>query len=412
MAYAIRRRVRASRRPTAAIQPLPCKRLIFLPVPERSIGADHGQRYSSYAPGCVRNARLQKSFAASPTTFFTKIFTSGAPADGYFGHRVSKRVPMYDFETVTSMKKLKFLVSLTTNDNDYQIEQAADAEAAARRLGIDVQIIYADNDSITQSQQILNVIQSRSESMPDGIVFEPVGGTALPQVARAAASAGIGWVVLNRNVEYIAEIRKTSKVPVFGVSSDHEEIGRIQGHQFAALLPKGGSVLYIQGPSESLAAKQRTSGMYETKPADVQVKVMRAQWTEASSYRAVSSWLRLSTSHQNRIDLIAAQDDGMALGARKAFQELPDHVARQRWLSLPFIGCDGLPKTGQAWVKRGLLTATIFAGPNTGQALEMLVKAFQTGIVPPEKTLTAPASIPALDALASMQAEKSRLLSV
>ncbi len=85
------------------------------------------------------------------------------------------------------MKKLKFLVSLTTNDNDYQIEQAADAEAAAKRLGADIQIIYADNDSITQSQQILNVIQSRSESLPDGIVFEPVGGTALPQVARAAA---------------------------------------------------------------------------------------------------------------------------------------------------------------------------------------------------------------------------------
>jgi len=319
---------------------------------------------------------------------------------------------MYDFGTVTSIKKLKFLVSLTTNDNDYQIEQAFDAETTAKRLGVEVQIIYADNDSITQSQQILNVIQSRTESLPDGIVFEPVGGTALPQVARAAASAGVGWVVLNRNVEYIAEIRKISKVPVFGVSSDHEEIGRIQGHQFGALLPKGGSVLYIQGPAESLAAKQRTSGMYETKPADVQVKVMRAQWTEASSYRAVSSWLRLSTSHQNRIDLIAAQDDGMALGARKAFQELPDPVARQRWLTLPFIGCDGLPKTGQAWVKRGLLTATIFAGPNTGQALEMLVNAIQTGTLPEEKTLTAPASIPPLDALAAMQAEKSRLLSV
>jgi ABC-type sugar transport system substrate-binding protein len=363
----------------------------------------------------VHNAVLQGIVCAAAERFFPGNFpliTSRALPTGYFGHRVSKQTPMYDFETVTSMKKLKFLVSLTTNDNDYQIEQAADAEAAAKRLGADVQIIYADNDSITQSQQILNVIQSRSESLPDGIVFEPVGGTALPQVARAAASAGIGWVVLNRHVEYIAEIRKTSKVPVFGVSSDHEEIGRIQGHQFAALLPKGGSVLYVQGPAESLAAKQRTSGMYETKPADVQVKVMRAQWTEASSYRAVSSWLRLSTSHQNRIDLIAAQDDGMALGARKAFQELPDPVARQRWLSLPFIGCDGLPKTGQAWVKRGLLTATIFAGPNTGQALEMLAKAFQTGMVPAEKTLTAPSSIPALDALATMQAEKSRLLSV
>src|SRR5690242_19789261 len=308
---------------------------------------------------------------------------------------------MYDFGTVASMKKLRFLVSLTTNDNDYQIEQAADAEAAARRLGVEVQIVYAENDSITQSQQILNVIQSRSDSQPDGIVFEPVGGTALPQVARAAVSAGIGWVVLNRNVEYIAEIRKSSRVPVFGVSSDHEEIGRIQGHQFGALLPKGGSVLYVQGPAESLAAKQRTSGMYETKPADVQVKVMRAQWTEASSYRAISSWLRLSTSQQSRIDLIAAQDDGMALGARKAFQELPDNAARQRWLSLPFIGCDGLPKTGQAWVKRGLLTATIFAGPNTGQALEMLVKALQTGTMPPENTLTTPLSIPTRDFFAA-----------
>jgi len=30
------------------------------------------------------------------------------------------------------MKKLRFLVSLTTNDNDYQIEQAQSAEEAAR----------------------------------------------------------------------------------------------------------------------------------------------------------------------------------------------------------------------------------------------------------------------------------------
>src|SRR6202165_2932461 len=312
------------------------------------------------------------------------------------------------FSTVTSMKKLKFLVALTANDTTYQIEQAAAAEDAARRLGADVQIIYAENDSITQSQQILTVIQSRSDSHPDGIIFEPVGGTALPQVARAAASAGISWGVLYRSVGELTEIRKAFRVPIFVVSSDHEQIGRIQGHQFAALLPKGGSVLYIQGPAESLAAKQRTSGMYETKPADVQVKVMRAQWTEASSYRAVSSWLRLSTSHQNRIDLIAGQDDGMALGARKAFQELPESEARQRWLSLPFIGCDGLPKTGQAWVKRGLLAATIFSGPNTGEAIEMLVKALQTGIMPPETTLTTPLSIPPLNALAAAQAEKMR----
>jgi ribose transport system substrate-binding protein len=309
------------------------------------------------------------------------------------------------------MKKLNFVVSLTTNDNDYQMEQAVAAEEAARRLGVDVQIIHADNDPITQSQQLLKLIQSHSDSHPDGIIFEPVGGTALPQVARAAAVAGIAWVILNREAEYIAELRKVHRLPVFSLTSNHEEIGRIQGRQLGALLPKGGSVLYVQGPSESPAAKQRTSGMYETKPSDVQIKLMKGQWTEASSYRAVSSWLRLSTSHQTHIDVVAAQDDAMAVGAKKAFQELPDNAARDRWLSLPFTGCDGLPKTGQAWVRNGLLAATVVVPANTGQALEMLVKAIQSGGMPPEQTMTVPTSFPSLKILADTHAEKVRTLS-
>src|SRR5262249_5343344 len=163
------------------------------------------------------------------------------------------------------------------------------------------QVIFAENDSITQSQQLLNVIQSRSEAHPDAIVFEPVGGTALPQVARAATSAGIGWVVLNRDVDYVSELRKTPTVPAFTGPIDHAQIGRIQGSQLAALLPQGGSVLYIEGPAESPAAKQRTSGMYEAKPVEVQIKAMRGHWTEASARKAISSWLRLSTSLQTRI---------------------------------------------------------------------------------------------------------------
>lgn len=310
------------------------------------------------------------------------------------------------------MKKLSLLVSLTTNDNDYQIEQAAAAEEAARRSGTDVQIIYADNDPINQSQQLLKIIQSRTEPRPDGIIFEPVGGTALPQVARAAASAGIAWVVLNRDVEYVAEIRKSAPVPVFAITSDHEEIGRIQGRQIAALLPRGGSVLYIQGPAESTAAKQRTAGMYDTKPVEVQIKLMKAHWTEASAYKTVSSWLRLSTSRQTPIDVVVAQDDSMAVGAKKAFQDMPNGESRDRLVNLPFTGCDGMPKTGQAWVRSGLLAATIIVPPNAGQAVDLLVQAVRTGEMPPERTLTKAISYPMVEALAASQAEKVRALSL
>ena len=309
---------------------------------------------------------------------------------------------------VRFMKKLTFVLSLTNNDNDYQLEQASAAEDACKRLGGQLQILSADNDAITQSQQLLKIIQSESTTHPDAILFEPAGGTAMPQVARAAAAAGIGWVVLNREVEYIAELRRSHRVPAFSLTSNHEEIGRIQGRQLAALLPDGGSVLYIQGPAESLAAKQRSLGMYGTKPATIDVKPMKAHWTEESSFRMVSSWLRLSTSHQTQIHAVVAQDDSMAIGARKAFYQMPAGASRDRWLSIPYLGCDGLPNSGQAWVRQGLLAATIYIPPNAGTAIEMLVQAIRNGKTPPEQTLTVPVSYPALETLHSASGDKAR----
>ena len=298
------------------------------------------------------------------------------------------------------MKRLHVVVSLITQDNDYQVEQAAAAEETARKLGMDVEVLYADGDSIQQSQQILKFVQAEPGARPDGIIFEPVGGPALPQVGRAAVAAGIGWVVLNRQVEYIKQLRQAFKVPVFCVATDNMEVGRIQGRQLAALLPSGGSVLYIQGPAETDASKLRTAGMYETKPANIQIKTMKGNWTEASAFKAVTSWLRLSTSQQSHIDMIAAQNDAMAAGAKKAFQQFSyEGEGRDRWVSLPFLGVDGVPKTGQAWVRSNVLTATIVAPPLAGTALEMLAHALQTHAYPAEVTLIGPRSFPTLESL-------------
>src|SRR2546429_9094432 len=112
------------------------------------------------------------------------------------------------------MKKLRFLVSLTTDDNDYQVEQAKSAEQMARQLGLDIQIFYADNDAITQSTQILKAIPADENQRPDAVVFEPVGGAALPELARARVAAGIGWAVLNRDANCIPELRRSPSAPI------------------------------------------------------------------------------------------------------------------------------------------------------------------------------------------------------
>lgn len=300
------------------------------------------------------------------------------------------------------MKKLRFLVALLTKDNDYQLEQAAAAQRTSTELGLETQIIFADNDPITQSTQILKIVQSDPTLRPDGIVCEPVGGTALPQVARAATAAGLGWVILNRDAEYMAELRKTCPAPIFSVSSDQKEVGRIQSRQFAALLPRGGTILYIQGPSENAVAKDRFAGMQPSLPANIHVTSLRGQWTEESAQRSVASWLRLNSASRTPIDLIGAQNDAMAMGARKAFGEVRNPMERDRWMSLPFTGVDGVPKTGQAWVRAGSLTATVITPPTTGQALSMLVRAIESGTKPQERSFTASESFPAIEQLSPM----------
>ena len=67
------------------------------------------------------------------------------------------------------MKRLNILVSLTNDDNDYQQEQAAAAEKAGRRLGVDVKIIHANNDALAQSQQLLHYVQDSAVARPDAI---------------------------------------------------------------------------------------------------------------------------------------------------------------------------------------------------------------------------------------------------
>jgi ABC-type sugar transport system substrate-binding protein len=296
------------------------------------------------------------------------------------------------------MNKLRFVVSLTTHDNDYQVEQAAVAEHTANRLGVEIEILYAENDAIQQSQQLLRIIQS-SASLPAGIIFEPVGATGLPQVARAAAAAGVGWVVLNRRVEYLSDLRRSYRVPVFSISSDHEEIGRIQGKQLAAVLTQGGNVLLIQGSGESSGAQERLSGLYESKPTNIQVKVMKSDWTEQGAHKAVSSWLLLSTSRSNPLDLVVSQNDAMAIGARKAFQEITETDIRERFSHLLYFGVDAVRATGQEWLKRGLLAGTVVVPTNADMAIEMLATAIRTGKIVPETNLTVPKALPSMDKL-------------
>lgn len=295
------------------------------------------------------------------------------------------------------MNKLNILVSLITEDNDYQLEQAASAKAAALKLGANLQIIYSGNDAVQQTQQILRFIQEPSKR-PDAILAEPVG-TGMAQIAKAAVGAGIAWTIINTDVDYISQLRQRASVPVFSIMSDHEAIGKIQGQQIGAFLGEQGCVLYLEGPSVREVAKIRTKGMLSTKPPCVVIKTLKGDWTQNSGYHALKSWLSLSTSRQLHVGMIACQNDDMAIGARRAFEELADLQERDAWLRLPITGCDGLPRSGQEWVRQGRLAATVVCPPLVGDAIQLLAAALEAGSQPPERTVVSSSSYPTLQEL-------------
>jgi ribose transport system substrate-binding protein len=295
------------------------------------------------------------------------------------------------------MKKLRMVVSLP-NDNAYQHQQSIAAKTAGERLGLDLQVIDAKDDSITQSQQLLEFIQSRPEARPDAFLVEPVTAKGLPRVAEEAVSAGIAWVISNSDVEYVNELRRKTKVPVFTVTQGQHEIGKIQGKQMTALLPQGGSVLFIAGPSMSSVAVQRQEGMETVRPRNIQLTSLRSKWSEESAYQSVSAWLRLATSRAEKFDLVAGQTHELAMGARKALQAVDNAEQKKKWSEVPFLGI-GISSQVKPLVDGHLLAAAVVTSVTMELAIGILVRALDAKTQPPERTVVEASSLPELEKL-------------
>jgi ABC-type sugar transport system substrate-binding protein len=296
------------------------------------------------------------------------------------------------------MKKLRIVVALP-NDNAYQHEQALVAKATGEQLGIDLQILKANDDSITQSQQLLEIIQSRADQ-PAAFIVEPVTATGLRRVAEAAVGAGIAWVISNSDVDYVKELRKASKLPVFIVTQGQFEIGRMQGKQFTVLLPQGGNVLYLEGPSMSSVAVQRREGMESARPAKVQLTTLRSKWSEDSAYLSAGAWLRLATSRAEKYNLVAGQTHELALGARKAFQNMENAEQKQKWMDIPFLGI-GIAGQVKPLVHGHILDAAVITSVTMDVALKLLVRALESQVLPPERTVVEVSSYPELEKVAA-----------
>ncbi len=293
------------------------------------------------------------------------------------------------------MPALSIAVLLRYEHQEFQQAQARAAREAAAQLGASVSISFAENSAFTQIQQVMALVRKPPEKRPQAIIVELVGrAEGYGSTARAALSAGIAWVEVSGLATSIAELRSEfSERIVMSVTTNEEDIGQIHAAQCRTLLPDGGRVLYIEGPSLQPEVKARRWGFEEgLRGRRIKIgKTLAGDWTEGSAARAMNSFL--DRPHDFTPRLICAQNDEMALGASRVFTRRKSDLSH-----LPLLACDGLPDGGQRYVREGLLTSTVIKPVTTAVALKEVVQGLerQTSV---QDVLLQPESFPSLDAL-------------
>lgn len=296
------------------------------------------------------------------------------------------------------MSARSVVVFLPDRTNAFQVLQADDAQQAAKRLGLDVEIREAGGNAVAQIQQLFKSIHAAEA--PRALVVEPVSLDGMERVAQKAAAAGLGFAMLNCAAPYLEGLRdRHPALALFALGSDQAEIGRLQGRQMRRLLPGGGTALYVQGPQTADAARERAQGTREALAGSaIELVTLDALWTPESAEQTVRSWLRLRSAAEREVHLVAGQDDSIAQGARRAFEDAAEGA--RRLADVPFLGIDGVPSEGQRLVREGVLTATVVMPSNTGPALEAIDGWLRTGTPPKTAIRVAVRSYPPEEQLA------------
>jgi len=287
---------------------------------------------------------------------------------------------------------------LRSTDNDYQQRLKEVGIREAKRQGFELIIESAQNDPARQAEQVRAAINNASASKLVGILVSVVRDDVMPDLARESAKAGIDFALLNEG-SYVDELRAEQPTsPVFVVTPDQTDIGRIHGRQVRALVGESGAVLCVTGPMSTVMAQQRLAGLKETLGDKFTVTELNADWTSERARMVVERWANELPSNAQLPGMFVAHNDEMALGVRQALRD----VASQKDLPLgaAFItGCDGSQTFGQRLVREGRLKATVIMPPASGAAIEWIARIRTKSEQPPVRVVQPVTSFPAASGL-------------
>lgn len=237
----------------------------------------------------------------------------------------------------------------------WRVQMNADIRAAAEEHP-EIKMIFQDaqNDTLRQRAHIEEFINSGV----DLIIVSPKEAMPLTPPVAKAYQAGIPVIVLDRRV--IGD-----QYTVF-IGADNKKIGEAAGRWIVEKLGGKGRVVELKGLMTSTPGQDRNSGFRAgIEGSDIEV-IFEADmnWLAPNARKEMESAL----SRFKDIDLVYAHNDPAAHAAYLAAR------AADRADEMLFVGIDGLPHEGQAYVRQGILDAC-FEYPTGGrEAIDVALK--------------------------------------
>ena len=251
--------------------------------------------------------------------------------------------------------------------NAFTIEMSDAVKKRAAELGVTLIVNDGNKDAARQVGQIESLIAQGI----DGIIVEAVSVDGIQPAVNLAKEVGVPLVTVNQKAT-----NQENAVSFVGVS--HEDGGELEMAEAAKAVGGKGTVALLLGPMGSDAQIGRSVGYKKVLDRNPGMKVVfeqTANWDTEAALRLMENWLQTGT----KIDVVVAQNDGMALGALKAVEDA------QLQKEIKVYGLDAVPDALAA-VQDGRLTGSVSQNTSAqgAKSVDVMVDALNGKQVPKE----------------------------
>lgn len=233
-------------------------------------------------------------------------------------------------------------LSISTLNNPFFVSLRKGAEDEAKKEGVTLITVDAQNDPAKQQASVEDLIQKKVGV----ILINPTDSSAVANVVKEATDKGIKVVSLDRSVNG-AEVSSH-------IASDNAAGGKMAAQFMLQKLGGKGNVVELQGIPGSSAARERGDGFDKSIEADNGVKIVTKQPADFDRAKSLSVMENIIQGNKD-IQGVFAQNDEMALGAVKAIQ-----AAGLK--NIVVVGFDATDDA-MAAVKAGTMAATVQQQP-------------------------------------------------